>query len=72
MQFNGLSIPQTNINQEFGLAEYVPTKHSGDLLIPHCFQGLFEVTMQDCKYHKVIFLEPSTCSTKKPWFTIIP
>lgn len=55
MQSNGLSIPQTNINQEFGLTEYVPTKHSGDLLIPHCFQGLFEVAMQDCKYHKVIF-----------------
>lgn len=32
MQFNGLSIAQTNIKQEFGLAEYVPTKHWGDLL----------------------------------------
>ena len=32
MQFNGLIIAQTNINQEFGLAEYVPTKHWGDLL----------------------------------------
>ena len=32
MQFNGLIIAQTNINQEFGLAKDAPTKHWEDLL----------------------------------------
>ncbi len=51
-------IAQTNINQAFSLAEHFPT-NGRSVSIPHCFQGLFEVSMQDSKYHKVIFLDMS-------------
>ena len=55
-------IAQTNINQEFSLAEHFPTKHWGDLFpLRIVFKGPSKLACKIAStYHKVIFLNMAT------------